>query len=195
MTEDEIFNAIRTRVEAGHPTDMPSSVPLPPPAPDEVIREAESVIGYPLPPLLRRIYRELADGGIGPFGGIEGLENGFSNLPMIDGYLEWLAAEVEPGERPPPPRGVVVFCDFGCAMWALLDCRHPRGQMWWSDQDERCKLHLTLPEWFNAWLVGDSYDVWARPALRLGPESWSRDEAEAMERQRIVLHPDQAPLW
>ncbi|WP_426512973.1 hypothetical protein ACPPVO_21390 [Dactylosporangium sp. McL0621] len=114
---------------------------------------------------------------------------------MIDGYLEFLAAGFEPGERPPPPRGVVFFCDFGCAMWALLDCRHPHGQMWWSDQEEHCKLHLTLSEWFSAWLTGDSSDVWARPALRWGPESWSREQADAAERHRIVLHPDQAALW
>lgn len=80
-------------------------------------------------------------------------------------------------------------------MWALLDCWHPSGQMWWLDECEQCKLHLTLQEWFNAWLAGDSYDVWARPALRLGPESWSRDQAEAAARRRIVLHRDQASLW
>ncbi|WP_426513197.1 hypothetical protein ACPPVO_22780 [Dactylosporangium sp. McL0621] len=44
---------------------------MPPPATEQVISDAESVIGYLLPPLLRRIYRELADGGIGPGGGIE----------------------------------------------------------------------------------------------------------------------------
>jgi hypothetical protein len=80
-------------------------------------------------------------------------------------------------------------------MWTLLDCRHPQGQMWWSDEYESCKLHRTLPEWFGAWLAGDSHDVWARPGLRLGPESWDREQAEAAERHRVVLHPDQASLW
>ncbi|MGI5183780.1 SMI1/KNR4 family protein [Dactylosporangium sp. CA-152071] len=195
MTEDEIFDAIRARVEAGRPTDSPPASLLPPPVSEQVIRDAEAVIGYRLPPLLRRIYRELGDGGIGPHGGIQGLANSWSNIPMVDGYLELVSAEAEPGEHPPPPRGVVFFCDLGCAMWALLDCRHPQGQMWWSDEYESCKLHLTLPEWFGAWLAGDSHDVWARPGLRLGPESWDREQAEATERHRIILHPDQVPLW
>lgn len=47
----------------------------------------------------------------------------------------------------------------------------------------RHKLHLTLPEWFAAWLAGQSYDVWAREALWLGPGSWTREEAE--ERRRL----------
>lgn len=88
MTEDEIFDAIRASVEAGRPTDSSSASALPPPVSEQVIRDAEAVIGHRLPPLLRRINRELGDGGIGPHGGIQGLTNSWSNIPMVDGYLE-----------------------------------------------------------------------------------------------------------
>ncbi|GAB3846048.1 hypothetical protein ACFPIJ_39055 [Dactylosporangium cerinum] len=88
-----------------------------------------------------------------------------------------------------------MFCELGCAMFVFLDCRDPQGQMWWSDEGEECKLHLTLPEWFGAWLAGQGPAVWAREELKLGPESWVRDEAEETARRRIVRHPDQTSLW
>jgi hypothetical protein len=66
--------------------------------------------------------------------------------------------------------------------------------MWWWDQGDRHKLHLTLPEWFAAWLAGQPHTVWARPALWLGPESWTREEAEERQQHRIVLDPGQTRI-
>ncbi|WP_238005554.1 SMI1/KNR4 family protein [Dactylosporangium sp. AC04546] len=196
MTDEEIFEAIRRRVGQGRPTDLDHKVSLPAPALEEDVRRAEGVIGYPLPPLVRRIYLELADGGIGPFGGIEGVTEGDS--PLVEQTDGPEGPYDDPDEPPAPPRGVVFFCDFGCAMWALLDCRHPQGQMWWWSEGERHKLHLTLPEWFAAWLAGQSHDVWARESLWLGPESWTREEAEERRQPQqgpVALDPGQMPLW
>ena len=53
MTDDEGVEALRTVAQAGT---------LPPPAPPEAVVEAEKVIGFPLPPLLRRLYTEVANG-------------------------------------------------------------------------------------------------------------------------------------
>jgi hypothetical protein len=92
----------------------------------------------------------------------------------------------------------VFFCDFGCAMWALLDCRHPQRQMWWWAEGDRHKLHLTLPEWFAAWLAGQPHDVWTQEALWLGPESWTREQAEKrrqLQQGLVALDPGQMPLW
>jgi hypothetical protein len=50
--------------------------------------------------------------------------------------------------------GVLFLCDFGCAVWALLDSRHPQGQMWWWQVGNRHKLDLTFPAWLTAWLCG-----------------------------------------
>ncbi|MEV6371357.1 hypothetical protein AB0L86_31195 [Micromonospora musae] len=57
MTEEEIIAAVRNR-----------AVDLPPPASPEAVSDAEKVIGYPLPRLLRRLYLEVANGGFGPQG-------------------------------------------------------------------------------------------------------------------------------
>ena len=64
------------------------------------------------------------------------------------------------------------MCDFGCAMWSLLDFRHPQGQMWWWESGDRTKLDLTLPQWFAAWLAGDIDRVREDPALMLSDEGW-----------------------
>jgi hypothetical protein len=95
VSEDAVFEAIRDRVTAEDYVDWrrvntprgprkghyrPGSAeylsarregllePLPAlgPATAETIGEAEGIIGFPLPPLLRRLYLEVADGGFGP---------------------------------------------------------------------------------------------------------------------------------
>jgi hypothetical protein len=55
---------------------------------------------------------------------------------------------------------MLFFCDFGCATWSLLDCRHPEGQMWWWEMGDRDKLALTLPQWLAAWLDGRIDENW-----------------------------------
>jgi SMI1/KNR4 family protein SUKH-1 len=173
MTDDEIIDAIRIRVSEGRPTDH-SGAAVPEPVSEAAITEAERVIDYPLPPLLRRIYREIANGGVGPFGGIEGLPGGYSSggVGMINDYPRTQEHELPADEPPLPPAGVLFFCDFGCAMWSLLDCRHPPGQMWWWAEGNRDKLDLTLPGWFEAWLAGDINKTREDSRLMLPDEAW-----------------------
>jgi hypothetical protein len=174
MTEDEILDALRARLAQGRPTDLERRRGAPQPVSAEAIEEAERVVGHALPPLLRRIYGEIANGGVGPFGGIEGLSGGYSSGPsMLKKYVSYLQGTPEPDAPPPPPPGVLFFCDFGCATWTLLDCRHPQGQMWWWDQGDRHKLNLTLPEWLGAWLASHLRDTLADAELILPDDSWS----------------------
>jgi len=57
VTDDEVVEALQIVARAGT---------LPPPATPEAVAAAEEVIGFPLPPLLRRLYVEVANGGFGP---------------------------------------------------------------------------------------------------------------------------------
>lgn len=157
VTDEEVLAAVKARVQAGRPTDGGGSLPTPTPAPAEVLAEAERIIGYPLPPLLRRLYTEVANGGFGPFAGIEGLRDGYTSdgPSMLEMYLHYDEPDPDPEAPPAPPHEVLLFCDHGCAMWSLLDCRHPEGQMWWWDQGERHKCDLTLREWLRMWLEGN----------------------------------------
>jgi hypothetical protein len=112
VTDGEIFEAIRQRVGQGRPTDSDQAWSPPAPASEDDVRRAEAAIGYPLPPLLRRIYLELADGGIGPRGGIEGVAEGWSPLGELTDWAE--GPRDDPDEPPAPPRGL--FPTSGAAM-------------------------------------------------------------------------------
>ncbi|MEU6603340.1 hypothetical protein [Streptomyces flaveolus] len=98
---------------------------------------------------------------------------GATDEEVLEGYVEYLEGELDVDKPPPPPRGVFFFCDLGCAMWVLLDCRHPEGQMWWWEEGNRHKLDLTFPQWLEAWLDGRlSPDFMG--TLELQEESWLR---------------------
>jgi hypothetical protein len=154
VTDDEIFEAIRLRVDAGQLTDMPDAE-REDPASDEALDHAELVIGYPLPPLLRRLYAEVANGGFGPFSGVEGVDGGHTDgVGMLTDYVEWRDEEM-PEDFPARMPGVVSFCDFGCAMWALLDCRTPGGKIMFLDEGTLHPLDLSLARWFELWLAGE----------------------------------------
>ena len=181
MNDEEILEAIRARVADGRPADLDDQPDLARPATEDELRAAELVIGYPLPPLLRRIYGEIANGGVGPSGGVEGLPGGYSSdcgeaddeCGMLASYQPGGLGEFDPDDSPPLPPGVLFFCDFGCATWSLLDCRHPQGQMWWWEMGDRHKLALTLPQWLAAWLDGRIHEVCGNRELMLADQSWS----------------------
>jgi hypothetical protein len=154
VTEDEVFQAVALRVEQGRPTDLPGGF-REDPASGEALDDAERIIGYPLPALLRRLYAEVANGGFGPFGGVEGVDGGYTgNIGMLADYAEWRDTGSTDGFPAWTP-GVVSFCDLGCSMWALLDCRTPGGKIMFLDQSTLHPLDLSLAQWFASWLAGD----------------------------------------
>ena len=64
VTDDDVFAAIQAIATKGD---------LPAPASLDSVLEAESALGGPLPPLLRRLLLEVANGGFGPDDGIIGV--------------------------------------------------------------------------------------------------------------------------
>src|SRR4051812_48905408 len=93
MTEDELLAALR--VKRADPTtriDMDTfrTPPLYQVATDGAISDAERRLGFPFPPLLKRVYAEVGNGGFGPGAGTLGLEGGYASA---DGRV--LPAEYE----------------------------------------------------------------------------------------------------
>lgn len=120
-----------------------------PPAPTEAVTEFEAAIGFPMPPLLRRLYLEVSDGCFGRW---------WSALPLTDetltknGYLE---PELMPDtyarwqQRSACPTSVVPLLTGGCAIWSLVDFGTAEGRMWGWDPNVRCEAHAIFPEKFT----------------------------------------------
>jgi hypothetical protein len=84
--------------------------PLPTATPEAII-EAENVIGYPLPRLLRRLYLEAGNGGFGPGAGILGVRGGVPDDDWADLVQLHLASQADP-EFVWPPWLIGIF-DWG----------------------------------------------------------------------------------
>src|SRR6266446_3071138 len=65
-----------------------------PPATEAQVQRTEALLGFLLPPLLRSLYRELANGGFGPGGGLRGAVEGYGTIgsPLPNEY-RWLGDE------------------------------------------------------------------------------------------------------
>ncbi|WP_030771716.1 MULTISPECIES: SMI1/KNR4 family protein [unclassified Streptomyces] len=136
---------------------------LPAPVGVEGIAEAEGRLGFPLHPLLARLYREVADGGFGP---------DYRLLPLLGPgsgvtgeYLTRREASVGV-EHPEWPEGVVPILTWGCAMYAAVDCLSEDGQVllfepnpynggswdtcWFLDSE-------SLAAWLETWLAGTGW--------------------------------------
>jgi hypothetical protein len=102
---------------------------LQPPVSDAELAEAERGLGFRLHPLLAELYKRVGNGGFGP---------GDSVLPLAGRPDEHWETSVVQGylDRIPPkgsdtwwswPDGVVPAVDWGCAMFARVDCRSDDG--------------------------------------------------------------------
>jgi hypothetical protein len=72
---------------------LEENIPVPrieyPPATEGQLRATEEALGFPLPPLLRALYAQVANGGVGPRYGIMGAIGGFEDVggTIVDAYL------------------------------------------------------------------------------------------------------------
>ncbi|MEU2063800.1 SMI1/KNR4 family protein [Streptomyces sp. NPDC013455] len=117
---------------------------LPPPAEPEAITEAEQTIGFPTPPLLRRLYTEVANGEFGPDEGILGVRGGHAQGHFLD-----IAELYQDGPDPSGhiPAGLVLIYDWGCTLRSLADFRDPAGPTWCNHQGKLRSQGTTLAQW------------------------------------------------
>jgi len=155
VTDDEII----MRIQEHHAGE------LPPPAPPEAMAELEAAVGHRMPPLLKRIYLEVANGGFGRWGGALSLTEFTDEPPALEAYSEWVK-----GYGVDYPTSVVPLLTWGCAIWSLVDFSTPEGRMWGWDPNVRCLRHALFPEDFTlaerltGWL--DSREDFPTPPAR-----------------------------
>jgi hypothetical protein len=136
VIEDELVEAIRGAV---------SGRSVPEAATREAIAETEAASGYPLPPLLTRLFTEVANGGFGPNGAVYGVRgHNWHKTDLFPDMTEAaLAAVADPdwSQR----RWCLPLIDWGCAISTMIDCREPSGPLWGWDPNLCCLDHAFFP--------------------------------------------------
>lgn len=167
---------MQQRFADGRATDMESELlsGVAPPATDDDLETAETRLGFALPPLLRRVYSELANGGVGPGYGLIGAGPGGAR----DDLGETIDDIYERWRRPDDddalwswPEGLLVIAGWGCAVYSCVDCttadgkivifdpnEHEAGGPWLGTQVFRDQGR-SLESWLAAWAADT--DLWA----------------------------------
>ena len=133
----------------------------------ETVTGAEGRLGFALPPLLCRLWIEIANGGFGPGYGLFGLQGGHvddaSRKALPDLYLDALADPAWPrflGE--PWPARLVPVCDWGCLHQSAIDCSTPEAEVVDRfDGYQRRPTAVAFARWMEDWVNG--VNLW--PAL------------------------------
>ncbi|MEU1589712.1 hypothetical protein [Micromonospora sp. NPDC005710] len=132
------------------------------PAPAHAVDDAEQALGHPLPPLLRRLYAEIANDGFGPVLGVAG------------GCTDDLGRTAVDLLGPRDPAGLLPIAYWGCAIYSYVDCAGPGAMMWGFDPTsglgERSFYEegISLVDWLDGWLNGNL----EQPHLDPGRTSW-----------------------
>jgi hypothetical protein len=143
--------------------------PAPLASPEEV-RAFELAFGYALPPLWRRVYTEVGNGGFGPGYGLLGLISGAvtdlgdSALPLYRTLRE--SDPEDPGWE--WPEGLLPVCHWGCAIHSCIDLRIPAAPVVRFDPNGHGPYE---GGWEGAWRPeAESSEAWLR--------AWTRGELE-----------------
>lgn len=163
--DDLIIAAIRRRLKT-EVTDLgrpPHARLIPGNASD--ITSDEEHLRFRLPPLLRRMYVDIGNGGFGPGYGLIGLTNG---VPDDTGKT---AVAIYDLFRSAPelgwPDGLLPICHWGCAIYSCVDCLDPDFPMWIFDPtdhdgDEWADAFFddspSFEDWIRSWTAG--VDLW-----------------------------------
>lgn len=149
MTEDDLIDSICKRIADPKKRIDMTTVDTPPlygPASTKALDAAEVQVGIVLPPLLRRLYREVGNGGFGPSSGLLGVEGGHTDADgrnvgtlYADLRAEWWS------------EGLLPICDWGCGAWACIDSD---GHIVTMDESGPTRPGHTLLSWLEAWVSG-----------------------------------------
>ena len=163
---------IRTsRHATGEPTWRPQRSWSP--VTEEELVQAETQLGFVLPALLRRIYREVGNGGFGPGYGLLPLNElppngGHDTTSLVAEYQGMRAFSqhdideyfAEEEEKPALwPERVLLLCDWGCNIYSCLDCSSSELPIFRMDSNENFLVEWaieapSLHHWLERWIDG-----------------------------------------
>lgn len=171
--DDLIIAAIRQRMKT-KVTDLNTSPhPILKPSNPVCVAADERQLGFALPPLMKHIYSEIANGGFGPGYGLIGLTNGvpdWAGMTALDVYEDFRSAD---NDYLKWPFGLLPICHWGCAIISCVDCADQNFRMRMfnpnvahkgSDEDDWSDCFFeespSFQEWITAWASG--VNLWTR---------------------------------
>ncbi|WP_437674120.1 SMI1/KNR4 family protein [Sorangium sp. So ce131] len=156
MNQDELIHALQQR--AKNPmlrTDYADRAcpELAAPASPHVVAQTESVLGFPLHPLHKRLLTDVGNGGFGPGDGLIGLPGG--RLDDDGQSIVELRHVLWSGpEKAGLPDNVVALCDWGDSIWSCID--EETGSVLTLDASGLTETPWSLHAWLVDWLNGQS---------------------------------------
>jgi hypothetical protein len=170
----------------------PANRPLPSPASVAELDAAARGMGVAFPPLLRRVYLEVANGGFGPGPGILGIRGGWTTdhgTSVEDLYAEMRDATTQNSAWIWPP-GLVPVVDLH-GVYACVDCSAETGRIVEFDFEELddddggpswsrafTERAASLAEWLDRWLTSvppTSQASFAIGMPGMAPGTWGID--------------------
>jgi hypothetical protein len=122
-----------------------------PPATHAEVDAAEAALGFAIPPLLRRLYAEVGNGGFGPGYGLEGVPR----IPPVPDRADVVALYEMYNSGPPPddpghvwPRGWVPLISGGCLSMECVNFLEPPYRVRRYDGNAG-KWGRPIDEWFE----------------------------------------------
>ena len=157
MTDDELIAAIRRRIVNPNMRIDIRTVAIPPiyrVASVGSLDASEAELGMPLPPLLRRLYLEVENGGFGPGAGLFGVTGGHTD---VDGRtLSALYTLLQSQGWPP---GILPISDLGGGAWSCIDRRGMGERVMTMDGSQLTRTKFELSEWLEAWVTGEDMNT------------------------------------
>ncbi len=215
MDEDTLIERLKQQINTGRaPSEDYNFVRqhANPPVTMADLIEAEAKLEFSLPPLLKRIYAEIGNGGFGPGYGLfkltldRSVDDEYDDA-LVDTYLArhpagheaWSLSPGEGGaEVQQPieyPDQVLMICEWGCNIYSFLDCSSPEYRVLGKDHNYSLTEHVlecpSFHQWLEAWLAGvplsfsyfgETKEIWEQAT-----ETWE----QACERAREAW--EQAP--
>ncbi len=155
MSQDEIIHAVKQRaMDVTMRTDYADRdcPELALPATPYAITQAESVLGFPLHPLHRRLLTDVGNGGFGPGDGLIGLPGG--RLDDDGRSLVELRHVLWSGpKRAGLPEKVLALCDWGDSIWSCID--EKTGAVLTLDESGLTETPWCLHTWLIEWVRGE----------------------------------------
>ncbi len=109
----------------------------------------EARLGFDLPESLRRLYRDVGNGGFGPGYGLYGLKGGHADegRTLVETYEMFVSDSSW-------PRELVPIVDWGCATWSCIDRSSAAAMIVNATSPTIAETDQPLDNWLRAWLDG-----------------------------------------